>query len=116
MAPFNKILYEVLSNEGLIGRDHVACIRNDNSGKVSVVAIPASDVIVARELVVVAVNFARLQVKHLAFRKVDLFYPLELAAYTIFHVVVAHVNQDGETTLEKFCVDLSSVVLAILDF
>ena len=96
MTLLDEILDEVLCDEGLVGRDHVTGVGNYNRREVTVVAIPASNIVMAGELVIVAIYFTWLQVKHLTVREFDLFDPLEGAAHSILHIVVAHVDQDCE--------------------
>lgn len=46
------------------------------------------------KLVKVGVHLARLQVKHLTAREVNLFRPLKRGADAVFHVVIADIDKD----------------------
>eukprot|EP00353_Schmidingerella_taraikaensis_P016305 CAMPEP_0185609326 /NCGR_PEP_ID=MMETSP0436-20130131/9682_1 /TAXON_ID=626734 ORGANISM="Favella taraikaensis, Strain Fe Narragansett Bay" /NCGR_SAMPLE_ID=MMETSP0436 /ASSEMBLY_ACC=CAM_ASM_000390 /LENGTH=105 /DNA_ID=CAMNT_0028241707 /DNA_START=1054 /DNA_END=1371 /DNA_ORIENTATION=- len=105
MALADEVLNELHRHVGLVGGDHVARLGHNDRREVLMVPVPAAHIVVARELVIVAVHFARLQVEHLPAIKVDLFDPLEGAAHTVLHVVVSDVNQDCQATGEQLSVD-----------
>ena len=97
MPVLNEVLNELHRGVGLEGGDHVASLGHHNGCKVFVVAIPATHLLGAIELVQVFVHLAWLQIEHFAIGEVNLLDPLKLRSNTVLHIVVSDVYEDPET-------------------
>ena len=67
------------------------------------------------KLVKVGVHLARLQVKHLTAREVDLFRPLKRGADAVFHVVIADIDKDLKASWEQLTENESRIPLSVHD-
>ena len=92
VAFLNEIKYKLHGKIRLEGWDHVAGLRHHNHREVIVMSVPASNFLRTVKLVQVGVYLARLLIKQLTVGEVNLFYPLESLAHTVFHVIIADIN------------------------
>ena len=90
-------------------------LRHNDRSKVVVVTIPAANLGRAIKLIVVLVDFAGLEIKHLAFIKVNALDPLKSGTDSVFLVVLADSDEDSKAPIEKASVHGSSIVLTVGD-